>query len=177
MQWIALTGRVLLGVVFLVSVSTKLRRRRAFMEFADSVRALRLVPGGLVNPVAGIVVAGEVLIIALLATPVPALAELGFAVAAAMLALFTVAIVVNVRRQTNATCRCFGVSNTPLGGVHVVRNVGLFLVALLGGLAVRSTGGSEPDESIVAVVVGLVCGGLITVLDDMRALLRPATRS
>jgi hypothetical protein len=56
---------VLLGVVFLAALVGKVRSRRAFAAFADSLRSLRLRPGRSIRPVVGAVVPLAVLAIVL----------------------------------------------------------------------------------------------------------------
>lgn len=173
MHYFALFARVLIGTVFLVSAATKLRSPTAFAAFKRSVRKMKLVPAGLVTPVAAGVVVGEASIVALLAVPAAMPALLGFAVATALLAAFTAAIVLVVRRGTDLTCQCFGASTVPLGPVHVVRNLVLLAVAVAGALAVRSGGQPHLGEAVIAATAGLVGGGLVTVLDDIVRLFSP----
>ncbi len=173
MHYFTLFARVLIGTVFLVSAVAKLRSPAAFAAFTRSVRKMKLVPAALVVPVAAAVVAGEVSIVALLAVPADVTALLGFAVATGLLAAFTVAIVLVVRRGTDLTCQCFGASTVPLGPVHVVRNLVLLAVAVAGALAIRSGGELHLGGAGIAVIAGLVGGGLVTVLDDILGLFAP----
>jgi hypothetical protein len=100
----------------------------------------------------------------------------GFTVAVVLLAGFTVGIVISVRRGNQAPCRCFGRSSVPLGPRHVVRNTGLIVLALA-GLAAAWTSSPDPDPAMVAlaVIAGVVLGGLVTVFDDVAELLSPTT--
>ncbi|GIG61499.1 methylamine utilization protein MauE [Longispora fulva] len=177
MQYLVLASRCLIGVVFLASVSTKVAGPAAFAAFVRSVRRMLLVPSGLVKPVAGVVVAAEAAIVVLLAVPTRATAVAGFAVATGLLLAFAGAITVTVRRGTRTTCRCFGASTVPLGPAHVLRNLLLVAVAVAGGVAAPTGGSLRLGESLVAAVAGLVLGGLVTVMDDIRALFHPTPAS
>ncbi|MEV6522568.1 MauE/DoxX family redox-associated membrane protein [Longispora sp. NPDC051575] len=177
MQYLALAARCLLGLVFLASVSTKVTGPAAYGAFVRSVRRMRLFPPALVAPVAAVVVVAEAAIVVLVAVPTVATALAGFAVAAGLLLAFAGGIALTVRRGTSTTCRCFGASTVPLGPAHVVRNLLLVAVAVVGGAAVLSGGSLRLGESLVAAVAGLVVGGLVTVMDDIRGLFRPTPAS
>jgi methylamine utilization protein MauE len=165
--YLALAARVLLGVVFLISVGSKLRGPAAF---AASVAALRVVPAGWVRAVAVLVVTGEAATVVLLATPA---ALFGFATAVLLLVAFSVAIGATIRRGTRTTCRCFGTSAVPLGPLHLVRNAALVAVAAGGAVATVSGGAPAAGGLVVAAAAGLLAGGLVTVIDDIRQLFHP----
>jgi hypothetical protein len=173
-QYVAIVCRAMIGVMFAVSVGTKAAGPAAFAAFTRSLRRMRLLPPRLVRPVARTVVAAELAIPLSLAIPVAATAVVGFAVAAALLAAFAVAIVLSIRGGTRTPCRCFGRSTVELGAMHVWRNVVLVCVSVLGLIATRTGGPAGTAGVAVAVVGGLVGGGLVTVLDDIAGLFRPA---
>lgn len=185
MAYVVLGIRCLLGVVFLVSAASKLRSRRAFDEFAVSVRELGAATA-VARPIAVVVVAAEALIPVLLAVPVTAAAPTGgvtslatgtgLVLAGGLLTAFVVAIVVSLRRGVRAPCRCFGMSSTPLGLRHVARN-GVLVAAAVTGLVALAGGADDavqPAGSAIAVMVGLVAGLLITALDDLVELFSPS---
>ena len=176
MQYVAFGCRALLGVVFLVAVISKVSGRRAFAEFKQSVDALRLVPSSLGTVAAVITVACEALTTVLLAIPSRTTGLAGFSLAAALLAVFAVAITLSVRRGSNQPCRCFGRSSTPLGRLHVWRNIFLVFMALLGSITTTlPTGSVEVAPTITAAFVGLIAGAIVVSLDDIVYLFGPPT--
>jgi uncharacterized membrane protein YphA (DoxX/SURF4 family) len=168
--YLAVVCRVLIAVVFLVSVATKVADLPAFV---DSVRQLRVVPAPLARACAGVVVVAEAAIVLLLAVPVAATALAGFGLAVAVLVAFGAAITLALRRGRRAPCRCFGRSTVPLGPHHVARNGVLAAVAVLGAVATAGAGPAHPGGLAVAAVAGAVAGLLVTALDDIVALFRP----
>ncbi|MFD2417283.1 MauE/DoxX family redox-associated membrane protein [Amycolatopsis pigmentata] len=172
MQYGAMGLRGLFVVVFLVSSWSKAANPRAF---TDSIRAMRLLPPGVVPAVAGVVMAAETAVWLLLITP---LAVAGFALAAVMLAAFTVAIVLALARGAAAPCRCFGTSSAPLEGRHVVRNVVLLGLAGLGVVfTLMATDSLGPAGLVVAAGGGAVPGVLVATLDDLVELFQPVNLS
>jgi len=173
MEYLEFACRTAIGVVFVVSVWTKLKGAAAFGEFVGSLRQMDVLPAALVRPSARAVVAAELAIPVLLVVPFTAGTVGGFALAAGLLAAFGVAILISLSRGQRAPCRCFGRSTTPLGPRHVVRN-GLLIILCVLGLAASLAGGSAPPAALgVAAVAGLVLGVLFTVLDDLVELFRP----
>jgi hypothetical protein len=175
MTYLAVGCRVLLGAVFLVSTASKLRTRGTFDQFVAAVEGFGLVPPARVRAVASAVVAAELAIpvLLLVAATVPA----GFAVALGLLGGFTVAIGRALRRGVQAPCRCFGVSASPIGWRHLVRN-GLLAATATAGLIVAltgSTGGAHPGGIAVASVAGLLLAGLTVVADDLVDLFTSST--
>lgn len=176
MQYVAFGCRALLGVVFLVAVISKVSGRRAFTEFKQSIDSMRLVSPSLGTGAAVITVACEALTTVLLAIPTRATGLAGFSLGAALLAVFAVAITLSVRRGNNQPCRCFGRSSTPLGRIHVWRNIFLVFVALLGSIVTTlPTGPAEIASTITAAFAGLIAGAIVVSLDDIVYLFGPPT--
>lgn len=168
MQYLAIGIRCLIGVVFLASFVSKVVGREAFGAFVESVRGMRVLPLGLAAPAAVVVVVAEAAICLFVVVPAQIVNLAGFVVASSLLLAFAVGIVMSLRQGVRASCRCFGVSTTPLGPRHVVRNAGLTAVSGLGMAAVSA--GADPVRlggMGVALGAGLVLGGLVTVLDDI----------
>lgn len=94
MVYVSIAARSALLLIFLVSALTKLRSRRDFRMFCQSVRDLKLLPASVVDRAAAFTVSVEVSIVALLAVPVTAMA--GFVLATGTLALLISMIVVAV---------------------------------------------------------------------------------
>ncbi|MFE9691889.1 MauE/DoxX family redox-associated membrane protein [Micromonospora sp. NPDC005806] len=167
-MYVELGCRVLLGVVFLAAAVGKVSGRAAYRAFTGSVRDLGYRPSG---PIAAAVVATEFAAVTLLAL-VPLA---GFAVAAALLLAFAVAITANLRRDAAATCRCFGRAAAPLGRHHVWRNA--FLIACAAAGAFAPAGPVRPEGAVLAVAGGLVAGALVVMLDDLRYLFGASSRA
>jgi Methylamine utilisation protein MauE len=164
MEYVGVGFASLIGWVFLVSAISKLRH---FGEFTRSLPALAPVRAGQVRPLAMTVVATEAAVPVLLLFP--AAVFYGFALAGALLAAFTTAIVIALKRGRRAPCQCFGASSTPLGPSHLVRNAILLISVLAGGLALDV----RPQQAaglVVAIAAGLVGAILIVAMDDIAFL-------
>lgn len=162
MQLIEIAIRTALAAVFAIAAASKLRSRAAFDDFVDTLPELgpsRLVP-----------VAGAALVALELAAPVLLLAHprAGLVLVMALLGGFTAVMVVTLRAGGSMTCRCFGASEQPIGGGHVVRNALLIAAAAiaagLGGGATSHPGGAEVG---VAMALGAIAGVLATRWDDL----------
>lgn len=167
--------RVLLGAVFLVSAASKLRARGAFNHFTVAVQRFGLVPATHVRVVAAAVAATEAAIPLLLL--IPATVPAGFAVALGLLTAFTVAAGLALHRGVRAPCQCFGVSASPIGRRHLVRN-GLLAATAAAGLipaAAGSTSGAHPGGVAVAATAGLTLALLVVLADDLVDLFAPST--
>ncbi|MBB5874162.1 formate/nitrite transporter FocA (FNT family) [Allocatelliglobosispora scoriae] len=175
MQYVAVACRVVLAVVFVVAAVGKLSGRAAYRDFVSSLRQMRVVPSRWAGPLAGIAVAVEVAVVVLLAVPRDVAAAAGFVLAAGLLAVFAGAIGLSLRRGNTQPCRCFGRSATPLGRHHVIRNVFLIAIAVLGAVAAGSGGAVLLGPALVAALAGLIVGGLVAALDDLLYLFRPTT--
>ncbi|MFI6505082.1 MauE/DoxX family redox-associated membrane protein [Nonomuraea typhae] len=167
MPYVTIACQALLAGVFVVAVAGKVRGRAAFGEYVASIAALGFVPWA--RPVAGALVAAEILVAVSLATPA------GLGAALLLLAVLTTGIVLGVRRGRRVPCRCFGAAAAPLGPTHVVRNLVLAGVACA-GLAARVLGGSAAaaDPAGVAVALAAAAAGVLVVvrLDDLVSLFK-----
>jgi len=173
MSYILVGAVALLGVVFGVSATSKLRAGR---DFAASLRGLPLLPLRWVRPVAVTLTVSETVLAAGSAVAVVArLARSGgrtFAlvvlVAGGLLLLvLTAGIVLAIRRGTGARCACFGAKEQPLGRRHLVRN-GLLLLAAVLGLAGISDGRSvQIAGGLVAVCAGALVAVVLIHLDEL----------
>jgi hypothetical protein len=132
--------RLLTGIVFLGSAVSKLRGRTAYEEFTAATRSL--APRLPARPVAALVVAAEVAVAPLLGWR-PTV-QAGFITALGLLAAFTVAIVIALRRGRRVPCRCFGASAVPVGPGHLIRNAALIAAASAG--AVLAGSGAAPGD-------------------------------
>ncbi|MFY1691397.1 MauE/DoxX family redox-associated membrane protein [Plantactinospora sp. WMMB782] len=173
MRFLEVVCRALLAAVFVVAVANKVFGRAAWPGFVQSLRELRQLPDAAVRPAATATVTVEVLVAVLLLVPVRAVGALGFALAACLLGAFSVVIGLAMARGNRTPCRCFGVSSTPLGWPHLVRNGTLVCVAVLGLAAMTTEGVVEPPYVLLAGVTGVVLGTLVTAAEDIVSLFRP----
>lgn len=130
-RWLSAISECLIALVFVTSTVTKLRDASGFVA-----SAARLVPTRVARwspPIAGVVGALEALVPVLLLTRFTV--RVGLGLAAALLIAFTIAIVVALTQGATVRCHCFGTTGLPLGRRHVVRNVALLMVVVLGGTA------------------------------------------
>jgi uncharacterized membrane protein YphA (DoxX/SURF4 family) len=166
--YLALACRSAVGVVFLVSGSGKLRSRPAFRAFVSWLAALP-VPLVRSQPraAAAVIGAAEALIVVLVALPWTV--RPGLALAAVVLAVFTAGTWLVVVRGADAPCQCFGVSASPLGWRHVVRDALLGAVAVAGAAAAGS-GGARPAAAALSLGAGLMAAAFVALLDDLAAL-------
>ncbi|MFI7464923.1 MauE/DoxX family redox-associated membrane protein [Nonomuraea sp. NPDC049646] len=172
MQYVDVACRLLLLTVFALALASKVTSRTAWREFVESVRAMRVARGEAARPVAVAAAVAEALVVVLAAIPLSWAGTAAFVLAAGLLACLTVAIVLVVRRGAAVTCRCFGASTTPMGVPHVVRNLVLLAVALLG---LAGAAAAQPADLALAAIVGVfgaVAGLLMSRWDDLTALLR-----
>nr|WP_204012262.1 MauE/DoxX family redox-associated membrane protein [Virgisporangium aurantiacum] len=137
-------------------------RRTDFVEFAESLRAMRIVARRRTRLVAGAVVGAEATAVVLLA--VPRTGATAYAFALALLVGFTVAVVVVLVRHERVSCRCFGASARPVGGLHIARNSFLLALCVAGLAASRTVGSWHPGGVALAV-----CGGLVAALFVVRS--------
>lgn len=185
MDHIVLGCRCLIGVVFLLSATSKLRSRATFGEFVRSLKRLRLLPPRWVRPVAGAVAVGEATVPLLLANPLttavpvggPARAATlaGFTIAGGLLTGFTGAVLVALRTGKHTPCRCFGPTTTPLGVRHMIRN-GLLTAATgvaLAGVLLATPRPVHPGAAALAVAIGTGVALLVVFSDTILELLTP----
>jgi uncharacterized membrane protein YphA (DoxX/SURF4 family) len=153
MAYVAVTARVLVGLVLVVSTAGKLRD---YAGFTASIHDFRVVPRTSVPLVAATVTVTEAAVPMLLVIPVAARA--GAALAVALFAVLTAAVWSAVWRETGAACRCFGARHETLGRWHVVRNITLL------GCAIAALGGGPVVPAGLAVALGAGAAGALVVL-------------
>ena len=172
MVYLALACRCAVGGVFGVSVAGKIRGRPAFRAFASWLAALPVpLVRGQARAAAAVIAAAEATIVILVALPWTVRA--GLVLAAVLLGVFAAGTWLAVARGTDASCQCFGVSASPLGRRHVVRDALLGAVAVAGVVAAGS-GGARPGGVAVSLGAGLVVAGFVVFLDDLAALFTPS---
>ena len=177
MAYVGICCRLLIATVFAVAVVSKVSGRAAFDAFVASVRRMAILPDGRVRPAARATAAAEGATVLLVALPWPVAAAIGFALANGLLSMFALAIGAVLRRGERVACRCFGVSAAPLTGRHIVRNMMLIAVAVVGIAATMSGGATGLAGALVAAFAGVAAGAVVTLLDDLVALLAPGRRA
>lgn len=173
MQYVDVASRLLLLTMFTLALVGKVSSRRAWDEFVASVGAMGLV-GGVKVPAAVATVVAEGGVIVLAAVPLRWAGSASFVLAAGLLGCLTVAVALVVRKGKTVACRCFGPTQTPLGVEHVVRNVVLVVIALLGLAGSLVSGSFDPALSVVVGVFGATLGLLFARWDDLVSLLAPS---
>jgi hypothetical protein len=127
---------VLRGALALLLAGAAAHKLRDLHAFRVALGDYQLVPWALTGLVAPALVAAEASAAALLLSP--AARPWGFAAAAALLALYSAAIAVNLLRgRRDIDCGCFGPAvHVGLGGGLLARNAGLLAAAGAGFLPV-----------------------------------------
>ena len=133
---------------------------------ALTVTAAGLAAGEALAALVAVVAAG----LAVAAAGEPAvLLTVALAAAVVLTGVLTAGVALVLRRGVRARCACFGSSAArPLGPPHLVRNVVLLAVAIV-GLAASIAGATDAPvgASIVALAGGGVAGLLVTHLDEL----------
>ncbi|HVW46928.1 MAG TPA: TlpA disulfide reductase family protein [Solirubrobacterales bacterium] len=153
-----MAARVLLAAVFALAALGKLGRRA---QTEETVAAFRL-PGAMRRPVAvGLPIVELAVALALL----PAASSPYAAVAALLLlAAFSLAIVLTLRREEAVDCNCFGsLGAAPVSRRTLARNLALMVPAAL----VAGAGWGDPGPSAVAWVGGMSATAALAVLGGL----------
>jgi hypothetical protein len=177
--YLAFACRCLIGLLFAVSVGSKVCGSAAFTQFTATTRTLvaATLPGHHWRTAAQrwlprAIVVAETAVVVLVAAP--AAVRFGFGLAAVLLAGFTWAIAAAMRRRVRTSCQCFGASTTPLGAPHLIRNGVLLLVALT-GLTVGPGELARTDRAGLVLTFGAAAIAVVVIarLDDLIALSTP----
>ena len=122
MDVVARLAALVLGAVFVVAAVSKMVAGTTWVAQARELGA----PTPVATVLPGVELVIGALLIAGIGGPLPALA------AAALLVAFSVTIARQLVDGRHPPCACFGAwSQRPLGEGHLVRNAGLFVLALL----------------------------------------------
>jgi hypothetical protein len=172
MDVLELGCRAALIVVFGLAIAGKIRGRASWHAFVQTLEAFGAPSSWPRAPAAAVIVGLEAAATALLA----AAPALGYCIALGLLASFTAALGMALRRGQRAPCRCFGASERPIGPAHLARNATLLAVAVagIGARSMTSPGVAGLQETIAAVLVGGIAGFLITRWDDLLFLFSAA---
>ncbi len=155
---LSLTAAAALAVVLAVAAWGKVRSRRAFAAFTAALGQFG-VPAAVRGPVAPLVPAAEVAALVMLVLPVPP--ALRFGPAAALLVVFSAALLRAGRGGRAIACHCFGSDAPSRPGAHVAVNATLVLLAVAAALHGPTTG--TAGDRVLAVGLGLIAGGLAVV--------------
>ncbi|MEV6923326.1 MauE/DoxX family redox-associated membrane protein [Dactylosporangium sp. NPDC051485] len=172
MQYVEVAGRAVLVIVFALALAGKVSSRSAWAAFVASLRRMDVVGEAWMRAAAVATVVAEAAIVVLALVPVRPAGTAAFVLAAGLLGALTVAVARVVRRGAAVACRCFGVSDTPLSMQHVVRNLTLVVVAVLGLAGSLAGGAFQAPMVAVIALAGAVAGLLVTRWDDLAALMR-----
>ncbi len=119
-------------VTFLISFSTKLFDVR---KFVTAIEDFQIIPKryALLSAVITLTLEGSIVIL-LIFEGFWRIAGIG--IAAGLLMSFSAMIAWTLHRNLSVSCNCFGSSKTTLNRYDLIRNIGLFIISLLGiGLA------------------------------------------
>ncbi len=171
---VLLVTRQVVGGMFLVALVGKLRDPASFRS---AVRGFRVVPRRLVRPLVGIVLGAEAAVVVLVVdrTTAPA----GLAVAALLLVAFAVGMARVIARGDRVPCGCFGRSAAPVSRAHIGRNALLAAVSAA-GLVTGLTGGVEPLDGPVLLVLSLFSAAVVAVLllsEQLLTVVEPRRRT
>lgn len=161
----------LLLFTFATATVAKLSGRHGLRLFADSLTETELVPARTALSAAAGVVAAEATTAGLLLLPTTR--GLGFGAAVLVLTTLTVGILRVLKRRASAVCRCFGTTPRRLGPRHVVRNVVLIAVAIVGFATTSISASRTLDVHYLALVTGVALALPLIMLDDVIELARP----
>ena len=119
-------GRLILAVIFLLASAPKII---APHEFAIAVFRYQLLPDAAINLMA--IFLPWIELVAAIAILFPRASDGAAAILFGLLAVFTVAISIDLVRGINISCGCFTLDTDagPIGWWEVVRDVGLLIVA------------------------------------------------
>ncbi|MEV0386257.1 MauE/DoxX family redox-associated membrane protein [Nonomuraea sp. NPDC050643] len=166
----ALLSQSLIAGVLVLAVVSKLRAPADVEAAVGTLLRVARHPTG--RRLTRLLVAAELTVAALVIAP--ATAPAGLALAAALMWGFAAFVAVTVRGRRRVPCPCFGPSRTPLGPVHVVRNVLLGAVAAFGAAATAYVPANplQPGEVVVTLVAAAFGVGMAAFADDVHALFR-----
>lgn len=164
--WLAL--RLAVAAVLIVSAAGKLRD---LTGFAEAIGRYRLLPPGLVVPVAWSLTVAEIMSAGLLLAGLAG----GFWLSSGLFLLFGGAVGSALARRLAIPCGCFG-GDDMISPIALVR-VGLLLMASVVGLILgfsqpaRLVGGWDLPMAVTIAIGGMALGRLVLLIPDVRAAL------
>jgi uncharacterized membrane protein YphA (DoxX/SURF4 family)/thiol-disulfide isomerase/thioredoxin len=147
--------RLALAAVFLVSGCAKLAdltgARRAIADFG--------MPAPLVGALTAVLPIAELVAVAALLAP--RTARLGAGLALALLAMFSIAIAINLARGRRPECHCFGqIHSEPIGPSALIRNAAIAAVAIV----ILVIGGNDAGPSAIGWLARLDSSQLLALI-------------
>ena len=127
-QFILTFCRSLIGIVFLLSSVSKLRD---MTEFKHTIQSFQILPDWLVKLFSWLFVGCELIVVIFIVLGGIWLG-FGFALAALLLSVFSVALISVLIRKIQTSCNCFGSSKQLITPYDVIRNI-VFISFALGG--------------------------------------------
>lgn len=155
---LSLAAAASLAVVLAVAAWGKLRSRRAYAAFTAALAQFG-VPAAIHSRVAPLVPAAEIAALLMLVLPAPP--ALRFGPAAALLVVFSAALLRAGRDGRAIECHCFGSDAPSRPGPHVAVNAALVLLAV--AAALPGPAADTVGDRILAVGLGLIGGSLAVV--------------
>lgn len=159
--------RTVLALVFGAAFISKARSRRAFSEFADSLRDIGWLRGRWRPSAAAVAIplleAGTVVLLA-----EPRTVPWGFGAGSILLAAFTTAVGREVARGHRVRCRCFGAGHSQIGPSQIARNLVLFALSAAGlALSPVSHGRASATGMVLSVGVAALAALALVRWDDL----------
>jgi uncharacterized membrane protein YphA (DoxX/SURF4 family)/peroxiredoxin len=156
---VVIATAIAVAAVFFISGTAKLADHRGTRQ---AVRDFG-VPGTFASPLGALLPITELLLAALLV--VPATRAAGSIGAICLLAVFNIAIAINLSRGRSPECRCFGhIHSAPIGWRTAGRNGGLMLLALAVVLYDPPVAIMPSGSLAAGMVAGSVLAGAVTVV-------------
>jgi hypothetical protein len=159
MSYVVTFCRMSIALVFLASFLSKVRHRSSLRQ---SIAQFRLLPPRLIGPAALLLLALEAAVPALVLAGGRWLA-LGFALALALLLLFSAALASLLVRRIATPCGCFGASRRPVSAAELWRNAGFLLctgtgyAATMAG-AVAGAALAPAEWALITIGAGIFVG-------------------
>ncbi len=133
--------RIVIGLVFAISFIGK---AWTFTAFGQAITRFDMLPQWAKKPAAFLILTTEFGVVALMVIG-GSLLNIGFALAAALLFVFSIAITSALTRKIEIPCNCFGTSDKPVSIYEVGRN-GIFIMCAVVGYAVNTIDHRNPIE-------------------------------
>jgi hypothetical protein len=164
--------RIAIGLVFALSFIGKIRNVR---QFEQTVRDFAILPRRFSKIAALLFLCGEFAVVVLV-TLGNSFLFAGFALAACLLLIFSIALASVLARNMRTSCNCFGSTTKQVSPFDVWRNAGFILCALGGCGLLTASKGAQTSLGLVEVsLVGLGAAVFVAVwtqLSEITQLLR-----
>jgi hypothetical protein len=163
MGYLSVAAGVLLTTIFGVSAIAKSRNMG---EFTDSL--YHLAPNGFVRWVAFLILATEVATLVALGTALvhSRMLIVGLVLSVFLLTGLSLGICLALVRRSKASCSCFGPNGGRLSIRHVIRNLFLVAVAVMGTFGRDQLLELEPAGIAATVLCAVVVALLVISMDD-----------